>query len=350
VGFINTRSSIAVRLLARSSEFAQDEGVEGILLKRLDSALELRRRLLPQAEGLRLVYSEGDGLSGLVVDRFGSVLVVQIQSLAMEKHREFLLQKLKEKTKCSAIVERSDAASREKEGLFPAGGLIWSQEGFDAGALKNWRFKEGTWTFEADLLEGQKTGFFLDQRLSREAFAPMGSGRDCLNAFCYTGSFSVCLAKGGAKSVLGLDASAPALAMAAKNAALNQVEAACVFEEADAFKRLREMEKEKRRFGLVLLDPPALAKGKEGLEGALRGYKEINFRALKLLEPGGILATCSCTQLVDEERFLSVLRAAGKDAGCHVRIIYRGGQPPDHPGLLGMEGTRYLKVFALQKM
>jgi 23S rRNA (cytosine1962-C5)-methyltransferase len=247
-------------------------------------------------------------------------------------------------------VERSDNGSREKEGMLPRGGLAYCKEGFDKESLKAFRFKEGPWTFQADLVGGQKTGFFLDQRLSRDAFARLARDKDCLNAFCYTGAFSVGLAWGGAKSVLGLDSSAEARAGARINAELNQVQDRVSFEDADAFKRLREMEKEKRRFDLVLLDPPALAKSKDGMEGALRGYKEINFRALKLLNPGGILATCSCTQMVDEERFLGILKSAAKDAACNAKVIYRGGQPPDHPSLLGMPETRYLKVFALQKM
>lgn len=350
VGFVNTVSTIAVRMLALAGEFKDDENVESILDRRLEEALALRAELLPGAEALRLVFSEGDGLSGLVVDRFGKVLVVQFHSQAMENHREYLLKALKGKTGCEAILERSDSVSREKEGMLPSGGVVFCGEGFNKEGLKSFKFKEGPWTFQADLVSGQKTGFFLDQRLSREALAPLGAGRDCLNAFCYTGAFSVGLAWGKAKSVLGLDASKEALALAKINADLNQVMDRCAFEEADAFKRLREMEKEKRRFGLVLLDPPALAKGKDGLEGALRGYKEINYRAFKLLDRGGILATCSCTQAVDEERFLSILRAAAKDAGCLARVIYRGGQPPDHPSLLGMDETRYLKVFALEKM
>jgi 23S rRNA (cytosine1962-C5)-methyltransferase len=349
LGLINTQSTIAVRVLCRAGEF-EGQDVETILKARLDSALDLRRRLFPGAEGLRLVFSEGDGLSGLVADRFGDALVVQFQSLAMDQHRDLLLEGLKQATGCRAVVERSEGPSREKEGLLPAAGLLWAAEGFNPEDLKTWKFKEGPWTFQADLLHGQKTGFFLDQRDSRAALAPLAKGRECLNAFCYTGAFSVALAWGGAGSVLGLDASQEALDLAAVNARLNGLEGKCVFEKADAFKRLREMEKEGRRFGLVLLDPPALAKSREGLEGALRGYKEINYRSLKLLAPGGILATCSCTQMVDEERFLSVLQAAAKDASCGLKVIYRGGQPADHPWLAGMEETRYLKVFAMEKV
>jgi 23S rRNA (cytosine1962-C5)-methyltransferase len=351
VGFINTRSSIAVRVLARSGEFDQEEDAAALLRWRLGKALERRSELLPGVGDLRLVFSEGDCLPGLVVDRFGTVLIVQITSAGMEEHRQVILDFLKGQTGCRAIVERSEGFTREKEGLAPASGLLWKDENFDPSALSVWTVHEGRLTFQADLLSGQKTGFYLDQRDTRSTLGDMrlSHGRACLDAFCHTGSFSVALAKSGAASVLGLEASAEALRLAQRNAQLNGVQSLCSFEAGDAFQRLRTLEKEGRRFGLVLLDPPSFTKSKDGLENALRGYKEINYRALKLLEPGGYLISCSCTQAVEEPRFLSILQSAGRDAGSFLRVLRVLGQPLDHPSLLGMPETKYLKVVIAQK-
>lgn len=349
VGLVNTQSTISVRLLARSGEFKEEEDVEFLLKTRLEQALKRRELLLPGLTHLRLVYSEGDCLPGLLVDRYGEALVMQVNTVGMEKHRDFLVAWLKEKTGCKVIVERSEGSAREKEGLKPRGGVAWKEEGFDESRLAHWQVSEAGWTFEADLLEGQKTGFFFDQRDTRRALGTLATGRTCLDAFCNTGAFSVALATGGAASVLGLDASETSLAMAKRNAELNKVGEKCGFEAGDVFVKLREWEKEGKKFGLILLDPPAFGKSKESLEGALRGYKEINYRALKMLEPGGLLVTCSCTQSVDPARFLTILQAAAKDAGCLAQVLYQGGQPADHPVLLGMPETRYLKAVIIQK-
>ncbi len=348
LGFLNSRSLIAVRVLAREGEFADPEDVPALLRSRLEAALAWRADRLEGAEALRLVFSEGDLLSGLVVDRFGPVLVAQITSLGLERHRDFLFSELKRLTGCRALVERSEGFGREKEGLEPRSGLVWSEPGFEEASLPALRFREGEFTFQADLLKGQKTGFFLDQRDTRLALAGMARGRRCLNAFCYSGGFSVALARGGASSVLGVDSSPEALELAGINAGLNQAPA-CEFRQADVFALLREMEKNRERFDLVVLDPPAMTKGRGSLEDALRGYKEINYRALKLLPTGGLLVTCSCSQAVDEERFVSVLNAAAKDAGCLLQQVHRGGQGADHPVLAGMPETRYLKVLGLVK-
>jgi 23S rRNA (cytosine1962-C5)-methyltransferase len=349
LGFVNTRSSIAVRVLARSGELPDEEDAEKLLSTRLEQAFQRRGSCLPGLRDLRLVFSEGDCLPGLVVDRFGEVLVVQLSTAGMEARRDFLFGWLKARTGCRALVERSEGFSREKEGLPSVSGLVWKAEGLEEERLKRWPLEENGWSFEADLLGGQKTGFFFDQRDTRRGLGSLSAGLDCLDAFCHTGAFSVALAAGGARTVLGLDSSAEALDLAGRNAALNHFGQVCAFEKADAFVRLRELEKSGRRFGLICLDPPAFTKSKEGLEGALRGYKEINYRALKLLERGGTLVTCSCTQAVEMERFLKVVRSAAADAGCLVQVLRQGGQPPDHPSLLGMPETRYLKSLVLQK-
>jgi 23S rRNA (cytosine1962-C5)-methyltransferase len=210
-------------------------------------------------------------------------------------------------------------------------------------------FEEDGLRFQADLIAGHKTGFFLDQRPARALARNLARGRRCLDVFCFSGGFSMALAKGGASSVWGLDQSAEAIAQATAHAALNGVESLCKFEEADAFTRLRELEKAGERFGLIVLDPPAMAKDGEAVGGALRGYKELNLRALRLLEPGGLLITCSCTQAVSEEQFCHEVQSAAQDAPATVRELQRLGAGPDHPRLLGMEETQYLKCLLLRK-
>jgi 23S rRNA (cytosine1962-C5)-methyltransferase len=350
VGFLNTRCNLAFRAVAPSGEFAFEEEAQAVVLHRLTQALALRQELGLQGQSCRLVFAEGDRLSGLVVDRFGDVLSVQFNTAGMDALREPILEALRIATACKAIVERSDGSAREKEGLKPSSGLIWSVPGFDEKTLNSLGFSQGGYQFHADLLEGQKTGFFLDQGPARAIAASLAKGKACLDVFCYTGGFSVAMAKGQAASVIGMDASEPALALAKKNAQANGVEALCQFHEADCFKELRNWEQEGRRFGLIVVDPPALARGKEGLEGALRGYRELNLRALRMLETNGYLVTCSCTQAVDWERFDRQVMSAARDARASLAQIYALDQPADHPWVLAMPETRYLKVAVYKKL
>jgi 23S rRNA (cytosine1962-C5)-methyltransferase len=344
VGFLNTRASLSFRSLARSGELPGEEDPRAVILARLKQALALRQDLGLDAAARRLVFSEGDHLPGLVVDQFGEALVMQVGAAGFEGLKPWLAETLRELTGCRALVERSEGPAREREGLEDASGLLWAAPGFEAERLGRWAVAEQGLTFSADLLKGQKTGFFLDQRQTRATLRSLAQGRRCLDAFCHTGSLSVAMAAGGACAVLGLDSSEPALDLARANAEGNGVADRVSFEAVDCFERLRSLAKAGERFGLVLLDPPAMTKGKEGLEGALRGYKELNLRALQMLEPGGFLATCSCTQAVDEERFLRQVAAAARDARVELCQTHLLRQPPDHPWIASMPETRYLKA------
>lgn len=347
VGFLNSASALSFRLLAPHGEFALDADAESILGARLSQAVEARGPRVA-GEARRLVFSEGDWLPGLVVDDYNGVLVIQINTAGMEKRRAFLIEQLKALPGAKAIVERSDAAFRLKEGLSPAMGLLWTLA-LDEEFLHRVPFTEDGLQFTADVLDGHKTGFFLDQRPARALAQSLAKGKRCLDVFCHSGGFSMAMAVGGASEVLGLDQSEPALALAKGHALLNKVQDRCRFEAADAFARLREMEKAGEKFDLVVLDPPAMAKDGEKLGDALRGYRELNLRALRLLVPGGLLITCSCTGAVSDSDFAGVVHAAALDAPATLRELQRLGQGPDHPRLLGMDETRYLKCLLLRK-
>jgi 23S rRNA (cytosine1962-C5)-methyltransferase len=346
VGFLNTQSNLCFRLLAPHGEFALEASAEDILDARLKQAAALRGERQPGA-ARRLVSAEGDWLPGLVVDDYNGVLVVQIHTAGMDRRRERILAFLKNLPATKAIVERSDPDTRAKEGLSPSSGILLSRA-LDDDFLSRVPFVEDGVQLTANVLAGHKTGFFLDQRPSRALARSLAKGRRCLDVFCHSGGFAVAMALGGASEVLGIDQSAEALAIAQGHVRLNQVEH-CSFEEGDAFLRLRELEKTGRTFDLVVLDPPALAKEGAAVGDALRGYRELNLRALRLLEHGGLLLTCSCSGAVDEGRFAEAVHAAALDAPATVRELERLGQAWDHPRLLGMPETRYLKSLLLLK-
>ncbi|MGH7441977.1 MAG: class I SAM-dependent rRNA methyltransferase [bacterium] len=346
VGFLNTHSNLCFRMLAPHGEFPLDASAETILSARLAQAVDARGPR-PKGGARRLIHAEGDWLPGLVVDDYNGVMVFQIHTDGMERRRTLILDFLKALPGTKALVERSDPAARKREGLESSGGVAHSLA-LDEDFLKRVPFVEDGLHFTADTLAGHKTGFFLDQRPARILARGLAKGKHCLDVFCHSGAFSVALAAGGAESVLGLDQSAEALALAEGHVRLNKF-AGCSFESCDAFTRLRELESEGRRYGLIVLDPPALAKDGEAVGGALRGYRELNLRALRLLEPGGLLLTCSCSGAVDEERFTEGIRSAALDAPATLRELARLGAGPDHPRLLGMPETRYLKSFLLRK-
>jgi 23S rRNA (cytosine1962-C5)-methyltransferase len=347
LGFLNSQANLCFRTIARPGEISDEAGLKALLADRITQAIALRETLLPEHEARRLVYSEGDLLSGLIVDDYDGVLVMQISSLGMDKRRDIIVEALKKASGCKAIFERSEGPSRQKEGLEPKVGLVWSAPKFNAKSLAKHKITDAGLKFEVDLAEGQKTGFFIDQRDTRHLLETLSSGKECLDMFCHTGALSLALAKGGAKSVLGMDESEDALALAAKNAKANKL--AAKFEAGDAFKVLRSMADARKSFDLVVLDPPSMAKGKDGVGDALRGYKELNLRALKLLPKGGLLVSCSCTQAVTEEEFEGVIQSAAVDAQCRIQEIHRLGQPMDHPRHPAMPETRYLKVLVFRK-
>ena len=308
---------------------------------RIRNALELRKSL-PAAKhtnALRLVHGESDGLPGLIVDRYADVLVAQFLASGVEHWRTVILDALATETGCEAIYERSDAEVRALEGLE-------ARVGFARGDREARRcpIVEHGLQFRVDMEGGQKTGFFLDQRDNRQRVRALSAGREVLDAFCYTGGFAVAALAGGATHVLAVDSSASALVVARDNAAANGLDSARLsFEEADVFAYQRRLRDEGRRFDLVILDPPKFAPTSAQVRNAARAYKDINLMALKLLRPGGLLATFSCSGGVSAELFQSIVAGAAADAGVDAKILERFGAAADHPVGLSFPEGEYLK-------
>lgn len=340
-GYINPASMITVRILTYSRK---EEIDTAFWRRRLTAALDYRRRVLAGTgtDAYRVVFGEADFLPGLIVDKFGSYLVVQTLALGIDRFKETLVEILDELLRPAGIYERNDAPVRELEGLELRTGFLKGP--FDPLVI----IQENGLKFYVDLAGGQKTGYFLDQRENRAALQSLVRGARVLDCFCHTGGFSIHAAHYGAWEVLGLDISLEAIATARRNAVLNGVDNLCSFEEANVFDALREFERRKERFDVVILDPPAFVKARKALEGAIRGYKEINLRAMKLLSPGGFLVTCSCSYHMPEDLFLEVIQDAALDAHRRLRLLAKRGQAPDHPILLGYDESHYLKCLLLQ--
>jgi len=337
---VNLESRISLRLLSRG-EAAPDEA---FFRERFGQAWRWRVDAgLGDLPALRLVYSEGDFLPGLIVDRFGSVLCVQMLTAGMEAARDVIVPSLVGQFPCRLLYERSEGGGRKREGLPErTGPLAGGGPPREEIALDGLRF-------EVDVEKGPKTGFFLDQRENRRIVRGLAGGKRVLDGFCSTGAFGFYALAGGAESVLAIDSSAAAVSAASENGRRNGFLDRWEGRTADLFSELRELSAAGRRFDLVILDPPSFAKSREGREGALRGYKDINRLGLSVLSPGGILATASCTQLVDVAKWKEALRAAAADARADLQLLATGGQPPDHPVLLGVPETEYLKFAVYRK-
>ena len=309
--------------------------------EKIKRAVALRSSLpaFHHTNALRLVHGESDGLPGLIVDRYADVLVAQFLSAGAEHWREAILDALVEATGCEAIYERSDAEVRQLEGLPP-------RAGFARGNREATRcpIVEHGLHFRVDVEAGQKTGFFLDQRDNRQRVRALAQGREVLDAFCYTGGFSVAALAGGAAGVTAVDSSAPALEVARENVNANAMDPSKIsFEQADVFAYQRLLRDRGRSFGLVVLDPPKFAPTAAQVKNAARAYKDINLMALKLLAPGGLLATFSCSGGVSAELFQSIVAGAASDAGVEAKIIERFGPAADHPVALSFPEGDYLK-------
>jgi 23S rRNA (cytosine1962-C5)-methyltransferase len=333
--FYSSASLITLRLLT-----SVDEPIDRqFWLNRLQHAFELRRRIVSDTEVYRLVHAEGDGLPSIIVDRYGEVLSLQTLSQGADQIKPILVEILLELLAPQAIVERNDAKVRELEGL-PR--QVSTLHGRDPGELI---CHENGLRFYYQPATGQKTGAFLDQRENRAWTRTLARG-SALDCFCYTGGFAVQMAS-SCRDVEAVDLSEPALEIGRRNAELNQLRN-IRFELDNVFDRLRLYVNLKKRFDTVVLDPPAFAKNRNHVESALRGYKEINLRALRLLNPGGLLVTASCSQLVDEITFLNLLTQAAAEARRRVQVIQKRMQAQDHPFLLSMPETYYLKCFFLR--
>ena len=308
---------------------------------RIRKAVNLRKTLtsLTDTNAMRLVHAESDGLPGLIADRFDDVLVIQLLSAGVEFWRDTLVETLKSASGIETVFERSDAEVRSLEGLEVRTGWISSQKTDSVIQVD-----ENGVNFLVDIEKGHKTGFYLDQRDNRKAAQTFAQNRDVLDSFSFTGGFAVNAAIGGAKSVTLVDASKDALAIARQNFQLNQLaDAAIAFVEADVFSQLRYYRDAGRSFDLILLDPPKFAATRAKVQKAARGYKDINLLALKLLKPGGILMTFSCSGGVDEALFQKIVAGAALDSGKDVQIIARLSQAADHPVALNFPEGAYLK-------
>jgi 23S rRNA (cytosine1962-C5)-methyltransferase len=335
---MNLKSQLAGRLLSRVDEPIDEAFME----RRIRAALAREGRAAHGPEACRLVFGEGDRLPGLIVDRYGDLVVLQILTAGMEQLRDVIVAVLRRVVAPRAIYERSDASARRLEGLELRHGFAWG-----TGDTSVW-IREGDVAFFVEVAAGQKTGFFLDQRENRQVVKRLARGREVLDCFCYSGGFSVSAGAGGAASVMGIEISAEALSWAERSAAQNGLGGCCTFIAANAFDQLRALSREGRSFGMVILDPPAFTKGRDALAGALRGYNEINLRAMKLLSAGGLLVTCSCSYHVDAPAFLDMLRSAAADACREFRLLELRTQARDHPVLLAAKETQYLKCAILE--
>ncbi len=331
----SSSSQIALRMI--SSEPVGD--FPKLLRERVRAAVAYREKLVHDTDANRLVFSEADFLPGLIVDRYNDILSLQILTQAMDSEavRSTLLAELSELLKPAAISERVDAHIRDLEQLPPrASGLLVGEKTSTVFTMNGVRF-------HFDIREGQKTGAFLDQRENYAAAAQYAHG-EALDVFCYQGAFALHLAK-TCERVTGVDSSRPALEVADRNAALNQREIDWI--EANAFDLLKDYSAAGRQYDTIVLDPPAFAKSRKNLETALRGYKELNLRALKMLRPGGVLVTCSCSYHVSQGEFIEVVSDAARDAHKSARVVERRGQAKDHPVLLSVPETSYLKCLIL---
>ena len=341
VAYLNPHSLIAARILSR-----QRESIDTVdfFRRRITAALEYRNRLYGPEEALRIVHGEGDQLPGLVVDRYGKVLSVQFLTLGMERRRDLVLGALLDIFQPAAIVARNDATVRELEGLPRAVELL---HGTISEPLI---MKEHGLQFRIDVLGGQKTGHFLDQKENHQALNGRVEGGRVLDLFCYSGSWSVHAARYGAAEVTGADSSATALALAEENVRLNGLESKCSFVRADVFELLRDLGRSGERYHTIILDPPAFVKSKKKLQEAIKGYLTINRRAMELLKPGGHLFSCTCSHHLDRETFLDTLRKAASQSGRTIRLVEMRGQSYDHPVLLSCPETEYLKCAVLQAL
>jgi 23S rRNA (cytosine1962-C5)-methyltransferase len=350
-GLVSEHSKIRVRLLSRN---ANDVFDDAFWERKLRWAWEYRKSVLApeDLDCCRVLFGEADAFPGLTVDKFHDLLSVQVLSFGMELRKGTLLPLLvrilrEDGQEIRGVYERNDEALRDKEGL-PQGKGWFPLPGETPPASPVTEITENGIKYLVDVENGQKTGFFLDQKYNRRAVARIARGRTVLDCFTHTGSFALNAALGGAAAVTAVDVSEEAVAMARANAERNglggRVECLC----ANVFDLLPQLESQPRKYDFIILDPPAFTKSRRTVDSALTGYKEINYRAMRLLPRGGYLATCSCSHFVTEERFCGMLRSAARDAGVQLRQIEARQQCCDHPILWGVEETSYLKFYLFQ--
>lgn len=343
VGFINDHSKIRVRMLSRDENVTIDKD---FWMERVKKAWEYRKKVVDTGS-CRLIFGEADFFPGLVVDKFSDVLVVQSNALGIDKWKELIVECIKE---CLAedginirgVYERSDAKVREQEGMERIKGFIGEPFNTSVEIIEN-----GV-SYVVDIKDGQKTGFFLDQKYNRAAVGRLCEGADVLDCFTHTGSFALNAGRNGARSVLGMDASDLAIHQATFNARMNGLQDTVQFACADVFDMLPAFEKKGKQFDVVILDPPAFTKSKSSVKNAVKGYREINMRGMKLVKDGGYLATCSCSHFMTYELFTETIAQAAKSAHKRLRQVEFRTQAPDHPILWSAGESYYLKFYIFQ--
>lgn len=342
-GFINRNSKIRVRMLTRNIDQEIDEV---FFRQRLRDAWEYRKKTV-DVSSCRIVFGEADFLPGMVIDKFSDVLVFQALALGIDRYKELLIRLLREilledRISIRGVYERSDAKEREKEGLRKIKGFLGDE--FDT----NVEIKENGVRYIVDVKDGQKTGFFLDQKYNRLAIQKLCKDARVLDCFTHTGSFALNAGIAGAKSVLGVDASELAVNQATENAALNGLSDRVKFISRDVFELLPELEQKGEKYDVVILDPPAFTKSRSSIKNAVKGYREINLRGMKLVKDGGFLATCSCSHFMDYELFTKTIAQAAKNVHVRLRQVEFRTQSPDHPILWSADESYYLKFYIFQ--
>lgn len=342
-GFINQNSKIRVRMLTRNAKQEMDEN---FLRMRIKQAWEYRKKTV-DTSSCRIIFGEADFLPGFVVDKFSDVLVVQSLALGMDRFKVQIIDLLKEilaedGIQIRGVYERSDAKVRKNEGLERIKGFIGEE--FDT----NVEIMENGVKYIVDVKDGQKTGFFLDQKYNRLAIQKLCKDAKVLDCFTHTGSFALNAGIAGAKSVLGVDASELAVHQAMENAKQNGLENTVKFQCVDVFELLPSLEKKGEKFDVIILDPPAFTKSRNSIKNAIKGYREINLRAMKLVKPGGYLATCSCSHFMDYELFTKTIHQAAQNVHKRLRQVEYRTQSPDHPILWAADESYYLKFYIFQ--
>ena len=350
-GFLSEQSKIRIRLISRN---ANDRFDEAFWQRKLRWAWDYRKSVMSDTDldCCRIIFGEADAFPGLTVDKFHDLLSVQVLSVGMEGIKEMLLPALvnilrEDGQTIRGVFERNDVALRDKEGL-PQYKDWFPLPGEETPASPVVEITENGIKYLVDVENGQKTGFFLDQKYNRRAVGQLARGKTVLDCFTHTGSFALNAAMGGAKHVTAVDVSESAVEMARANAERNGLSEVVDCVAANVFDLLPALEKEPSKYDFIILDPPAFTKSRKTVANAITGYKEINYRAMKLLPRGGYLATCSCSHFATEEKFIAMLHDAAKDAGVQLRQIEARQQSCDHPILWGVEETNYLKFYLFQ--
>ncbi len=339
-GYLNPRSTIAVRLLAHDRIIID----QSFFTSRLRQAQAWRERVLGLRATYRVVHGEADGLPGLIVDRYANAVAVQFLTAGIERRRELILMAIEEVLHPQTIVARNDSPMREREGLPRERSVIRGESSPHPIVQMNGL------DVEVDLLAGQKTGLFLDQAHNYRLIERLVPKAVVLDCFCYTGLWGLHAARYGASRVIGVDQSAAAIEQAIALAVRNSLSDRCTYVTGNVFDDLKERDRRREVFDMVILDPPAFVKTRSRLTEAIGGYKETNLRAMRLLRLGGFLVTCSCSHHLSAERFRDLLREAAQDVRRSLKLVVQGGQALDHPILLGTAETEYLKCFVLQVM